>query len=103
MDKLIIPDDLEANEDYDDEIDYNDDLDEKNVKNLFDEEDEDEEEKKDEGPVGEGDDAIDEVFAQARENKEMNIQYANEGMLGGIENLEDQMMDQKKWQLKGEI
>jgi len=34
-----MPDDLEANEDYDDEIDYNDDLDEKNVKNLFDEED----------------------------------------------------------------
>ena len=70
MDKLIMPDDLEANEGYDDEIDYNDDVDEKNVKNLFDEEDD--EEQKDEGPVGEGDDAIDEVFAQARENKEMN-------------------------------
>ena len=42
MDNLIMPDDLEANEGYDDEIDYNDDVDEKNVKNLFDEEDDEE-------------------------------------------------------------
>jgi len=67
-----MPDDLEANDGYDEEIDYNDDLDEKNVKNLFDEEDE-EEEKNDDGPVEEGDDAIDEIFAEARENKEMAV------------------------------
>lgn len=97
-----MPDDLQANEDYDEEIDYNDDVDDKNIKNLFDEE---EDEEQDDAAVGEGegDDVIDEVFAQARENKEMKTQYANNEMLEGIENLENQMMDQKKWQLKGEI
>jgi U3 small nucleolar ribonucleoprotein component len=59
------------------------------------------------------------VFAMARENKEMNIEvndqdskaadkpksktYANEEMLEKINKIEDEMMDDKKWQLKGEV
>jgi len=41
------------------------------------------------------------VFALARENKEMN--FANQEMVSKIKGIEDEMMDEKKWQLKGEI
>jgi len=41
------------------------------------------------------------VFALARENKE--LQFANSEMINKINKIEDEMMDQKKWQMKGEI
>ena len=47
------------------------------------------------------DDAENEVFAAARENKEMK--FANEEMVEKIKKIEDEMMDEKKWQMKGEI
>jgi U3 small nucleolar ribonucleoprotein component len=60
-----------------------------------------------EAEVEEADDQDDDlenaVFALARENKEMKLQYANEEMLKKIEKLEDEMMDEKAWQMKGEV
>ena len=47
--------------------------------------------------------AEEEVFGLARENQEMKVDYANEQMVDKIEKIEDQMMDEKAWQLKGEI
>jgi U3 small nucleolar ribonucleoprotein component len=44
-----------------------------------------------------------EIFAQARENKEMKPEYANQEMLEKIEKIEKEMMNEKKWQMKGEI
>jgi hypothetical protein len=41
------------------------------------------------------DDAENEVFAAARENKEMK--FANEEMVEKIKKIEDEMMDEKKW------
>ena len=46
-------------------------------------------------------DAENDIFAQARENKE--LKFANEGMIDKIKKIEDEMMDEKKWQMKGEI
>ena len=43
------------------------------------------------------------IFAQARDNKEMKPGYANPEMLEKIEKIEKEMMDEKKWQMKGEI
>lgn len=37
----------------------------------------------------------------ARENKEMS--YANQEMMEKINKIEDEMMEDKKWQLKGEV
>lgn len=50
---------------------------------------------------GEEDDAENDIFAAARENKEMK--FANEEMVEKIKKIEDEMMDEKKWQMKGEI
>lgn len=47
------------------------------------------------------DDAENDIFAAARENKEMK--FANEEMIEKIKKIEDEMMDEKKWQMKGEI
>ena len=46
-------------------------------------------------------DAENDIFAAARESKEMK--YANEEMIEKIKKIEDEMMDEKKWQMKGEI
>jgi U3 small nucleolar ribonucleoprotein component len=61
-------------------------------------EDDDEEEK---AEASDSDDAENDIFAQARENKE--LKFANEGMIDKIKKIEDEMMDEKKWQMKGEI
>ena len=63
-----------------------------------DEEDDDEEEKV---QNEDSEDPENDIFAQARENQE--LKYANEEMLDKIKKIEDEMMDQKKWQMKGEI
>ena len=58
----------------------------------------------DEGQGKEGDeddDAENDIFAAARENKEMK--FANEEMIDKIKSIENEMMDEKKWQMKGEI
>jgi U3 small nucleolar ribonucleoprotein component len=52
-------------------------------------------EEDDEAEDDEEDDAENEVFALARENKELN--FANEEMVKRIEKIEDEMMDEKKW------
>ena len=46
-------------------------------------------------------DAENDIFAAARENKEMK--FANDEMIEKIEKIENEMMDEKKWQMKGEI
>jgi U3 small nucleolar ribonucleoprotein component len=56
----------------------------------------------DQGQANEEDgDAENDIFAAARENKEMK--FANEEMIEKIKKIEDEMMDEKKWQMKGEI
>lgn len=59
----------------------------------------DEEEEK--AQASDSEDAENDIFAQARENKE--LKFANEGMIDKIKKIEDEMMDEKKWQMKGEI
>jgi U3 small nucleolar ribonucleoprotein component len=49
----------------------------------------------------EDDDAENDIFALAREKKEMK--FANEEMIDKIKSIENEMMDEKKWQMKGEI
>jgi len=66
--------------------------------NDLEEIDDDEEEK---AEPSDSDDAENDIFAQARENKE--LKFANEGMIDKIKKIEDEMMDDKKWQMKGEI
>jgi hypothetical protein len=44
---------------------------------------------------GEEDDAENDIFAAARENKEMK--FANEEMIDKIKKIENEMMDEKKW------
>ena len=84
-----MPDDLLGNED---ELgDYGDDV-----------PDESGEEELHEEPAHEADEEIEnEVFAMARENKEMG--FANQEMVDKITKIEDQMMDQKKWTMQGEV
>ena len=103
MDQRIkIPKELKEDTDsYGEENGFDDDMDE---------EGEDEMEEEDEG-----DDMENEVFAMARENDEMGVKqlaeleqpkkktFANQEMIEKIEKLEDEMMDEKKWQLKGEV
>lgn len=43
----------------------------------------------------EDDDAENDIFAAARENKEMK--FANEEMIDKIKSIENEMMDEKKW------
>jgi U3 small nucleolar ribonucleoprotein component len=50
---------------------------------------------------GDEDDAENDIFAAARENKE--LKFANEEMIDKIKKIENEMMDEKKWQMKGEI
>ena len=52
-------------------------------------------------PEEDEDDAENDVFALARENKELT--YANSDMMDKIDKIEDEMLDQKKWQMKGEV
>ena len=58
--------------------------------------------------------AENDVFAMARENHEMDMgepepakgkpgQFANHEMVDKIEKMENDMMDEKKWQMKGEV
>ena len=71
---------------------------------LQDDEEEDEEEGEAEKSEGQadGEDFENDVFALARENKEMKT-YANQEMVDKIEKIENEMMDEKKWTLKGEV
>lgn len=62
-----------------------------------DEDDEEEAKAKNE----DSDDPENDIFAQARENQE--LKFANEDMLDKIKKIENEMMDDKKWQMKGEI
>jgi len=39
----------------------------------------------------------------ARENQEMKPAFANQEMVEKINKIEDEMMNDKKWQMKGEI
>lgn len=91
---LKMPEDLMGNED--DLNDYGDD---------FDGDEDGEEEQVDEVPEND-EDIENEVFALARENKEMKgsgITFANQDMLEKIQKIEDEMMDDKKWTMKGEV
>jgi U3 small nucleolar ribonucleoprotein component len=91
--KLKMPFDVEG----DDEVDYGDDVD------MGEEGEEEIEEKEMEKEDAE--DHENEVFALARENKEMALKqegFANQEMVDKINKLEDEMMDDKKWQMKGE-
>ena len=95
---LIIPKDVGGQLDDSEEDDYG--VDPGN-------EEEGEEEQDDNGVLNdeqdEADDKIEnEIFALARENKEINT-FANTEMVGKIKKIEEEMMDEKKWQLKGEI
>ena len=66
-------------------------------------------EREDAADLAEQDDDVEnEVFAAARENAEMAVDakrttFANQDMVEKIEKIEDQMMDEKKWQMQGEI
>ena len=86
--QLKMPDDLEGNDQdryqMDNDEDYYDE--EGPPKDILEDEDEDIE---------------NDIFAAARENKEMK--FANEEMVEKIKKIEDEMMDEKKWQMKGEI
>jgi len=89
--QLKIPDDVkdEYGEDMDEEGEF--------------EQSEGEEEKE----AGDSD-AENEVFAMARENKEMvqeikPKQFANTEMVEKISKIEDEMMGGKDWQMKGEV
>jgi len=95
--KLKIPQDL-----VEDENDYDMDL-----EDMLDQAEEEGEEEGDEMAGKESDvDVENEVFAMARENKEMvkeGRDFANVEMNEKINKIEDEMMDTKKWQMKGEV
>ena len=86
--QLKMPDDLEGNDEdryqMDNDEDYYDE--DGPPKDILEDED---------------DDVENDIFAAARENKEMK--FANEEMVEKIKKIEDEMMDEKKWQMKGEI
>lgn len=86
--QLKMPDDLEGNDEdryqMDNDEDYYDE--DGPFKDILEDED---------------DDVENDIFAAARENKEMK--FANEEMVEKIKKIEDEMMDEKKWQMKGEI
>ena len=68
----------------------------------------DEEAGDDEDLAADDDDVENEVFAAAREHAEMEnskapAAFANQEMIDKIEKIEDQMMDEKGWQMQGEI
>lgn len=91
--KLKIPDDVRG--DVDDEYDEQDDEEAGEPKDVF-------------GAGSNEDDDVDaenDVFAMARENKELDkgSKFANMEMSDKINKIEDDMMDKKKWQLKGEV
>lgn len=95
---LKMPEDLIGNED--DLNDYGDDLDD----NM--EEGEDEINEGNPSANEDDEDIENDVFALARENKEMKgsgVSYANSEMLDKIQKIEDEMMDEKKWTMKGEV
>lgn len=91
---LKMPEDLLGNED--DLNDYGDDFDG----------DEEGEAEQLEQASDKDEDIENEVFALARENKEMKgsgVLFANQEMLEKIQKIEDEMMDEKKWTMKGEV
>lgn len=97
--ELKMPKDLVGGEEYDEELD-----DEGQEFGELDEEVNEEA-----GELADADDDVEnEIFGLARENKEMDVMkkksdFANQDMIDKIEKIEDQMMDQKKWQMQGEI
>lgn len=91
---LKMPDDLEGEDD--DEVDYDNEIDEEEGEDELDEPNKQQEV---------DDDIENEVFAMARENHEMKNPklFANQEMVEKISKIEDEMMDDKKWTLKGEV
>lgn len=89
--ELKLPKDLDGDDEEEQDYDHEVDDDEEAEEDLNEPEDNKEKD----------DDIENELFAMARENKEMK--FANEEMLEKIGKIEDEMMDKKKWQLKGEV
>lgn len=101
-DQIKLPDDLEG----EGEDNYNMGSDSDEGPGIFGDDQEEgelefEEEKVEMQSEGDSDDVENEVFAMARENKE--LEYANAEMLQKIEKIENEMMEEKKWQMKGEV
>ena len=101
-DQIKLPDDLEG----EGEDNYNMGSDSDEGPGIFGDDQEEgelefEEEKEEMQSEGDSDDVENEVFAMARENKE--LEYANAEMLQKIEKIENEMMEEKKWQMKGEV
>lgn len=101
-DQIKLPDDLEG----EGEDNYNMGSDSDEGPGIFGDDQEEgelefEEEKEEKQSEGDSDDVENEVFAMARENKE--LEYANAEMLQKIEKIENEMMEEKKWQMKGEV
>lgn len=95
--KLKMPEDLFGMGQDEEEIDFGDavDDDEEQGEDEFEEGPDDAEDlgKKQE----EDEDVENQVFAQARENEEMKVEYANQEMVDKIEKIEGEMMSSKKW------
>lgn len=101
-DQIKLPDDLEG----EGEDNYNMGSDSDEGPGIFGDDQEEgelefEEEKVEMQSEGDSDNVENEVFAMARENKE--LEYANAEMLQKIEKIENEMMEEKKWQMKGEV
>lgn len=110
-----MPHDLDG--DSEDADEYGD-MDEEGEADIFGNQGEENDEKE---AHSDSEDLENDVFAMARENKEMDNElveeaketeaapvpkgksYANEEMVEKITKIEDEMMDDKKWQLKGEV
>lgn len=96
--QLKMPKDLMG--ESEEEVDYDHEIDD------YDQEQEEESKVPDQAEDQEADEDIEnEVFAMARENQEMKnpSSFANQEMMEKINKIEDEMMEDKKWQLKGEI
>lgn len=95
--KLKMPEDLFGMGQDEEEIDFGDagDDDEEEGEAEFEEGPDDAEDlgKKQE----EDEDVENQVFAMARENEEMKVEYANQEMVDKIEKIEGEMMSSKKW------
>jgi U3 small nucleolar RNA-associated protein MPP10 len=117
MQDLKLPDDLEGGLEDEDEEDedeglFPEDPDKTPFPDFAQEEDDYENTKANEGSDGE--DAMNDVFAAARENKEMNIvesmrrkveageSFVNEDLFKKMDTIEDEMMNPKEWQMLGE-
>jgi hypothetical protein len=112
MQDLKLPDDLEGGLDDEDEEDedeglFPEDPDKTPFPDFGQEEDDYENNKAPE--VSDGEDAMNDVFAAARENKEMNIvesmrrkveageSFVNEDLFKKMDTIEDEMMNPKEW------